>query len=390
MPATKSALRSSGTEALQLLRQALADKHPFEVVLADYQMHDMDGAALGERINADPQLVARAHGDAHVAWIGTATFVALHRSALPAISRSRCARASCSSAWIGCSRAKRRNGTCRASRSSRAAALVSDDAARRYEGHVLLVEDNAVNQKVAVRFLERMGCNVRVADNGAEGVKAYQDGALRHRAHGSADAGDGRATATRRIREIEGAGERPHTPIVALTANAMTGQLERCMEAGMNGFLTKPLEIARLHETFDRFGLGVGNAGPLEASVMSSSPATPVDLARLNEITDGDAEFAHELASTFVASGEQVLHEIHAALATFDRTALGRAAHKLKGASANIHAEHLRDLAYSLETQAGQLDQPRLKELVEQLQNQFYIAAEFLQASAPAPAAQAG
>ena len=60
-------LAGGGAEALTLLRQALADEHPFEVVLADYQMHDMDGAALGERINADPQLVASTHRDAHVA-----------------------------------------------------------------------------------------------------------------------------------------------------------------------------------------------------------------------------------------------------------------------------------------------------------------------------------
>jgi len=123
---------------------------------------------------------------------------------------------------------------------------------------------------------------------------------------------------------------------------------------------------------------------------MSGSNAVPVDLARLNEITDGDVEFAHELASTFVASGEEVLREIHAALAAFDRVALSRAAHKLKGASANIHAEPLRDLAYTLETQAAQLDQPRLRDLVDRLQNQFQIAAQFLQANTPPPKARAG
>ena len=158
----------------------------------------------------------------------------------------------------------------------------------------------------------------------------------------------------------------------------------------MNGFLTKPLEIARLHETLDRFGLGVGNAGPLEASVMSSSPATPVDLARLTKSRTATPSSHTSLPQRSSRAASRCCDEIHAALATFDRTALGRAAHKLKGASANIYAEPLRDLAYSLETQAGQLDQPRSKELVEQLQNQFYIAAEFLQASAPAPAAKAG
>ncbi len=165
-------------------------------------------------------------------------------------------------------------------------------------------------------------------------------------------------TATRRIRELERAERR--TPIVALTANAMSGQLERCMEAGMDGFLTKPLEITRLHETLDRYGLGANPGDDCRCNARLGRRRA-VDLARLNEITDGDPDFAHELAATFVASGEQVLQEIRDALAGVDRSALGRAAHKLKGASANIHAEALRDLAYALETQAANLDQPRLE-----------------------------
>jgi HPt (histidine-containing phosphotransfer) domain-containing protein len=158
----------------------------------------------------------------------------------------------------------------------------------------------------------------------------------------------------------------------------------------MSGFLTKPLDIMRLHETFDRFGFGVSGADPREATVMSGATAVPVDLVQLSEITDGDAEFAHELASTFISSGEEVLREIHAALAAFDRVALSRAAHKLKGASANIHAEPLRELAFTVETQAAQLDQPRLRDVVERLHSQFQRAAQCLQANAPPPAARAG
>jgi CheY-like chemotaxis protein len=266
-------------------------------------------------------------------------------------------------------------------------ALVNGEAGRRYEGLVLLVEDNPVNQKVAVRFLERMGCQVRVADNGAEGVKAYGESRFDIVLMDlQMPVMDG-LTATRRIREIEALSGKP-TPIVALTANAMAGQLERCMEAGMNGFLTKPLEIERLHEILEQYGLAV-QPGEQHSSAVSAS-ATPVNLARLNEITDGDPEFAFELASTFISSGEQVLEEIHAALEAFDRNGLSRAAHKLKGASANIHAENLRELAYALETHAGAVDQPRLKELVSQLREGFEIAAEFLKEQAPPPAARAG
>jgi HPt (histidine-containing phosphotransfer) domain-containing protein len=158
----------------------------------------------------------------------------------------------------------------------------------------------------------------------------------------------------------------------------------------MNAFLTKPIELPRLLETLERYGLSMQRSDQLERAASRSDNGTPVDLARLNELTDGDPEFAYELASTFVASGEQVLSEIDHAIATFDRPALSRAAHKLKGASANIHAEPLCALALALETQAPQLDQPRLKELIEELRQAFERAAEFLQQQAPEPAAKAG
>jgi two-component system sensor histidine kinase/response regulator len=380
-------LASSGVDALSMLRQAIVDEHPFEAVLVDYRMDDMDGAVLGERINSDARTASARmvmltsvdeHGDARrFAALGFAAYLTKPvrtRELLECLDRV----LSCDAKqWHLQSQPIVTRGT-----------LVGSDSQRRYRGRVLLIEDNPVNQKVAVRLLERMGCSVRVADNGAEGVKAYSehlfDIVLMDLQMPVMDG----LTATRRIRELEGAGKQ--TPIVALTANAMTGQLERCTEAGMNAFLTKPIELPRLLETLERYGLSMQKSDRLERAGSRSDTGTPVDLARLNELTDGDPEFAYELTSTFVASGEQVLSEIDHAIAAFDRPALSRAAHKLKGASANIHAEPLCALALALETQAPQLDQPRLKELIEELRQAFERAAEFLQQQAPEPAAKAG
>ena len=127
--------------------------------------------------------------------------------------------------------------------------------AARYSGKVLLVEDNIVNQKVGQKILERLGCEVTVASNGEEGIRAWESGDFKLVLMDvQMPVMDG-YTATRQIREQEGS--RKRTPVIALTANAMTGQLERCLEAGMDGLLTKPLETERLREILDRCGLRV-------------------------------------------------------------------------------------------------------------------------------------
>ena len=161
------------------------------------------------------------------------------------------------------------------------------------------------------------------------------------------------------------------------------------MEAGMNDFLTKPLDIPRLHEVLTKFGL---RASTDDVPTVTDAAETdvPVDLGRLNDLTEGDPEFSQELVRTFIASGEQALHEARVALAALDRPALSRIAHKLKGASANIHAEPLRLLSHTLETQAASLDQPRLNELVDNLATELARATDFLNRYAPVPAGERG
>lgn len=378
-------LAAGGIEAMSLLHQAAVDGQPFEVALVDHRMHDMDGATLGERINADAKLSqARlvmltsvdGHGDIHrFAALGFAAYLTKPirtRELLECLDR---VLAHDSKQWHMQSQPIVTRNT-----------LGVHDA-NSYRGLVLLVEDNAVNQKVAVRFLEHMGCTVRVADNGVEAVRACEettfDLILMDLQMPLMDG----VTATMRIRERETGDGRPHAPIVALTANAMASQLERCMEAGMDAFLTKPLEIPRLHETLTKFGLRVA---PEETTTAVANAGVPVNLARLNELTDGDPEFTRELIVTFIESGEQALREARAALAGLDRVSLSRIAHKLKGASANIHAEPLRDLSDSLESQALSLDQARLNDLVARLAMELGRATQFLDQYAPPLASKAG
>jgi CheY-like chemotaxis protein len=260
--------------------------------------------------------------------------------------------------------------------------LTQPVAQPRFAGQVLLVEDNFVNQKVAVRFLERLGCTVEVASNGADGVAACQqrrfDIVLMDLQMPVMDG----MTATRKIREWETSG---HTPIIALTANAMTGDRELCESAGMDGYLTKPIEVERLRNILSKYGMEKPSAAASAAAPAPSSAATrpangaaPVDLAEFHRITDGDYAFAQELIAAFIVSGEQQLAELVSAAAKDDRATLARAAHKLKGACANIHAQALKALAERLENDSATANARILDQDNALLRREFDRVKQFL------------
>lgn len=229
--------------------------------------------------------------------------------------------------------------------------LVATEVKRKYSGHVLLVEDNPINQRVARRFLERLGCEVQVVGDGAEAVRAFSKGTYGFILMDMQMPVMDGLEATKRIRELEAG--RKRTPIVALTANAMMGTLERCLEAGMDDYLTKPLDISRLQDVLDRF---MGNSSEKESSADAASQrVASADVsvrARLTEIAGDDVEFIAELIGAFLTGGEDSLRELQAAVASGDAAAIGRAAHKLKGASANLHIDGLAAITLEVESRA--------------------------------------
>jgi CheY-like chemotaxis protein len=162
-------------------------------------------------------------------------------------------------------------------------------------------------------------------------------------------------TATRRIRELEAQnGRRRHVPIIALTANVMSEDREHCIAAGMDSHLGKPIEPAKLIDCLDRY---------LKPRVVRAE----VDMAALREVTGGDTEFERELVETFINSGDQCLAEILSALRVRDFETIGKRAHALKGASANIHASGLAAAASSLESAARAHEVGEIGGLVQEL-----------------------
>jgi CheY-like chemotaxis protein len=260
--------------------------------------------------------------------------------------------------------------------------LATDQGQGQYQGRVLVVEDNVVNQQVARRFLQRLGCEVVVAENGKRGVEEYfgnEYGLVLMDVQ--MPVMDGLA-ATREIRAREG--DR-RVPIVALTASAMTDEMERCTAAGMNDLLVKPLELARLCELLDRYGFRASlasnaTAAPVAAATPNAAAPTrkPVDMEELKALVGDDREFMSELCETFVTSSARIVEELERALSAGDRAIVSAMAHKLKGGSTSICAHELAKLAATLEQDAKEKPLPELERSVHSLRRAFQTCADYV------------
>jgi two-component system sensor histidine kinase/response regulator len=365
---------SGATEAWERLRQPDAR---FDVVVLDYQMPEMDGAMLGERIMQAKDIpvtrlvlltsLDRSGDMQRFADIGFSAYLTKPVRTRELIDCLEKTLARDVNDWYMRSQPIITRGT-----------LMATETRRLYSGKVLLVEDNAINQRVARRFLERLGCQVRVVGDGQQALDAYRDDTFDFILMDMQMPVMDGLEATRKIRELEGNGR--HTPIVALTANAMMGTLERCLEAGMDDYLTKPLDISRLQDALDRFIGSNPESAPAVAAPAADKPFVVDDAVRerLYDIAGGDAEFVAELIDAFLTSGEEALSEIMAAAAINDGEALSRAAHKLKGASANLHLDALTRLAQSLEVSAKSGQDGDAALTIEQIKSAFLHAAQAL------------
>jgi len=246
---------------------------------------------------------------------------------------------------------------------------------------ILLAEDNAVNQKVARGTLQKLGYSVDVANNGAEAVAAWKTGRYQLILMDCQMPVMDGYQATREIRECEAGARR--IPIVALTADAMKGAEEQCRQAGMDDYLTKPLDRGRLAATLSRHLNSSAAPQPSEPKphrVEGTDAADPVDWPQFMQVADHDESLVQELVELFIQSGDTALRDIRRALHAGDLRALGRAAHSLKGASANIHARATSVAAAQLESAATAGATTDLAALEAELRTEAVRAIDFLKA----------
>jgi PAS domain S-box-containing protein len=231
---------------------------------------------------------------------------------------------------------------------------------------VLLAEDNTVNQRLAMRLLEKCGHTVTVVQDGTEALAALRrqtfdvvlmDVQMPHM--------DGlETTQAIRAREQDTA---MHVPIVAMTAYAMQGDRERCLAAGMDGYVTKPLRPVELFETITRL---TAPAAPM--------PETPpvvesdiLDRKTLWERVAGDADLLREIVALFLSDCPERLLELHAALRHQDCPALAGAAHRLKGALGNISANNATEAVQRVEVLARAGDVHAVPEALARLEDEL-------------------
>jgi two-component system sensor histidine kinase/response regulator len=344
---------SDATEALAVAGTAVERHEPLDLAVLDVNMPGMDGLELAERLQAN----------------GTTADIALFLL-------------SSSGERLSTAERERRGISGSLTKPVRVSELLdcimtgivaeppsvpeaADGGGARLSGrHVLVVEDNAMNQLVASRILEHLGCTFDVVGNGRLAVAALTarsyDAVLMDCQMPEMDGYE----ATAAIRELEGSERR--TPVIAMTAGAMQGDRDACMNAGMDDYLTKPIRPDSLETALLRW-VPTAMRGPARRSdnaeaeaalpvVDVPAPLDPDRVETLRALDDGDGKLLGELATQFLAQAVEARTALLAAADNRDTSVLVRTSHLVKGAAANIGATGLAAVCAGLERCADDSD----------------------------------
>ncbi|MEG5029542.1 PAS domain S-box protein [Microcoleus sp. AT8-B1] len=259
--------------------------------------------------------------------------------------------------------------------SNRASAIDSRELASL---KILLVEDTPINQKVGLNQLRVLGCTADVANNGAEALsmvaqKKY-DIVLMDCQMPVLDGYE--ATLELRRREAADAAGKmePHqkTVVIAMTANALKGDREKCLAAGMDDYISKPIAIEKLKSVLANWSvkLKIGNPKFKAEELQNSEPdiESVVDMARLHEISGADVEFEREILQTFVVDTGSYLEAAKGAIALGDMETLARHAHQIKGVSATAAVRLMPDMADRLQSLAESNDLEGATKIIAELE----------------------
>lgn len=341
-------------EALAMLNHAAAQKTPYDFALLDWQLPDMDGIELARRIGSTPAIAktrliilgSAGFGKKQVEEMKTGNQGYLPK---PVRQSELC---DVLSAAVDGTREAVVNRT-----------RIAGSGAPLIRARILLVEDNAVNQEVAVNMLELLGCRVDLATNGRKALECFSsdshdlilmDCQMPHMDGFTA------ATAIRQVERTRRKGD--HIPIVALTANVLKDAKDRCRTAGMDDYLSKPFSKEQLQSVLERWITQPSPDGAAEMrGVMErdGSPEEPdglLDQAVLNSIRQlqrpGKPDILQKVIGLYLENAPTLFEQLRTGLDSNNAGAVQAAAHSLKSSSANLGAKELTGTCLKLETMA--------------------------------------
>jgi PAS domain S-box-containing protein len=379
---------ANGETALLKLKLGQAENNPFHIGIIDMLMPGMSGEDLGRKIKKDPKLsnlpimvmltsMGNRGDAARVKEVGFGAYLTkpikhsqLYDALITVINKG-----------AGHGEAERKT-------------LITRHTLNEHKKHkarILLAEDNLVNQKVATAILKKLGYHADIANNGAEAVRALEktpyDVVLMDCQMPEMDGYE----ATARIRDASSAVLRHNVPIIALTAGVLKGDRDKCIEAGMDDFVAKPIRPKELLEALiralqDRLSSPAGeneqvieNGLPPQydgiAAKSDKAPLVPemtvFNKGALLEKLSGDVETTDMIIQVFLEDIPLQIEAINQALDSGDTEQIRIVAHTIKGATGNLCANSLQKLAKKIETAARVDDMPSVTQKIRNLPKEF-------------------
>jgi len=355
---------SDAISALEVMLDAAAQGDPFQVAILDMATPGLDGESLGMAIKAD-------------AALRDTTLVMMASYATPVDAASLEQIGFAAHLKKPLKQSMLYNGLVTAL-NPELSRIAAEDEPRRHQltqerksgSCILLAEDNPVNQKVAGRVLEKAGYRADVVNNGLEAVEALQTTHYEIVLMDVQMPGMDGFEATRMIRDQKSDVLNHEVPIIAMTAHAMKGDRERCLEAGMDGYVSKPINARKLVDTIETFLEESPTAERNSPEETDQAGPDQMVFCRQEalEQMEGDAELLAELAEMFLQENPAWLETIRGAIARRDCEAVSQNAHSLKGAVGNFGAKPAFEAALKLELLGRDKDLDGAEEAVATLE----------------------
>jgi len=355
-----------GNVALELMSHRHTNNDPFVLVLLDAQMPEMDGFELAEKIKAIPEhknvkimmlSSIGERGDARLCKkLGISSYLTkpIDRNDLYEAIHTILNKASTNLETIN---------------ENSVPSLVTRHSLRenRQKLHILLAEDNKTNSLLAVQLLKKRGHTVVVVEDGEQALNILEEGNFDLILMDVQMPNMNGFEATKAIRKKEQPSD--HIPIIAMTAHAMKGDREACLEAGMDDYISKPIDSKELFRIIESTYSSSGEQ--INGVQMDSTDHEIFDKKSMLSRLDGDEELANVVIATFLDEAPVLLNKIKNDLELNDANSLQHHAHSLKGAAANIGADILNNTAAQIEQAAQQGNLALANSHFEKIENEY-------------------